>query len=131
VTGVNPVVLVVDDDDELRDVLREVLCDAGYDVAVAGDGLEALDVLERKPDVRVMLLDLMMPRMDGVQLLKVLAEERGSIKRPRVIALSAGGPNLLSAARRAGAQTAFQKPISIEALLDAVEDACAPQRHSS
>jgi CheY-like chemotaxis protein len=59
-------ILIVDDDEDNREVLREVLSDAGYSVAGARDGAEALMLLRRvRPDV--ILLDLNMPIMDGLE----------------------------------------------------------------
>ena len=61
-------ILVVDDDPDIRDSLREVLEDEGYDVASVGNGREALDYLKQaSPRPWVILLDLMMPVMDGWQ----------------------------------------------------------------
>ena len=61
------VVLVVDDDREVSGTLADILEDAGYQVMVAGDGAEALDLLRRGPRPSLVLLDLRMPRMDGFQ----------------------------------------------------------------
>lgn len=62
-------ILLVDDDVALRDVTRRILRDAGYDVRVAGDGREALDVLaDASFDVDVVVSDVVMPRLGGVEL---------------------------------------------------------------
>src|SRR3712207_1882164 len=58
-------VLLVDDNDDLRDGLAWLLEDAGYDVLSASSGQAALERLRERPDVRLMLLDLSMPSMDG------------------------------------------------------------------
>ena len=59
-----PLVLVIDDEPDIRSVMVTFLADEGYDVAEAGDGLEALAaVAQRRPDVIV--CDVLMPRMDG------------------------------------------------------------------
>ena len=64
-------ILVVDDDPDIRDSLREVLEDEGYEVACVGNGREALDHLKTaNPRPCVILLDLMMPVMDGWQFRK-------------------------------------------------------------
>src|SRR6185436_18399413 len=60
-----PLVLVVDDDADVADSLKDVLCDEGYDVTLAGDGLEALAQLKVGPLPSVIVLDWMMPRCDG------------------------------------------------------------------
>jgi len=60
-------VLIVDDDFDLRDTLSDVLQDAGFAVASAGDGIEALDYLRTGERPAVILLDWMMPRCNGSQ----------------------------------------------------------------
>lgn len=59
-------VLVVDDDSEIRDVIHVYLRNEGYHVIEAADGLEALDVIKKTP-VHLVILDVMMPRMDGIK----------------------------------------------------------------
>ena len=66
---INPTVLIVDDQDSIRDALSKMLIKEGYEVILAGEGDEALEIL-RKRKVNVILSDLKMPKMDGVQLLK-------------------------------------------------------------
>lgn len=68
-------VLVVDDDFDLRHTMREVLQDEGYVVATAANGREALELLRRSAPPRVMVLDLMMPVMDGWELLDELKRD--------------------------------------------------------
>jgi len=60
-------VLIVDDDEEIRETLRELLSDEGFDVVEAGDGADALTRLSDGAQPNVILLDLMMPNMDGWQ----------------------------------------------------------------
>lgn len=67
-------ILVVEDDRGTRTLIEDVLTDAGYEPLAAANGLEALEVLDRK-HVDLMVLDTMMPKMDGYQL---LAELRGN-----------------------------------------------------
>ena len=67
------VILIADDEAEIRDLLRLYLENSGYDVLEAADGLEALAVLE-KEHVDLAVLDVMMPRMNGLHVLKKLRE---------------------------------------------------------
>ena len=62
-------ILIVDDEAIQRDIVRDILEDQGCDVAAVGNGAEALDYLKTTP-VDVMLSDLRMPGMDGVELLQ-------------------------------------------------------------
>jgi CheY-like chemotaxis protein len=61
-------ILVVDDQDEVRTMIVRVLAGDGYVVHEAADGVDALGVLEANPDVCLVLTDLEMPRMDGLEL---------------------------------------------------------------
>jgi two-component system response regulator VanR len=66
-------VLIADDDDEIREVLEELLGGAGYRPITAEDGLEALDWLSWVP-VDLIIVDLLMPRLDGPELIKRLRQ---------------------------------------------------------
>lgn len=81
-------VLVVDDDEDIRDSLRTVVADEGYDVAFACDGAEALRELTR-PDrpAYVVLLDVMMPNVDGLEVLRRLDPADRSVA---VVLMTAG-----------------------------------------
>lgn len=79
-------VLVVDDERRMLDMLSRFLAADGHEVLTAGDGVEALDSLAHDPDVDLMLLDLMMPRCNGLQVLSTLAVWEDP---PQVIVLSA------------------------------------------
>jgi two-component system, chemotaxis family, chemotaxis protein CheY len=82
-------ILVVDDDEGIRTALQEVLADAGFQVQGAGDGMEALELLRRESGWMV-LLDIMMPRLDGRQVLQRLQQEPALRKDNKVVLMSAG-----------------------------------------
>jgi len=63
-------ILVVEDDVDLNDAYRMILSSAGHDVSIAFSGKEALEVIKKEGDPAVMLLDLRMPIMDGIEFLK-------------------------------------------------------------
>lgn len=79
-------VLVVDDEESLRHLLRVILEREGHTVLEAGDGQAALSVLDARPDVRVVFTDIRMPRMDGLALLDVIRD-----RNLRVVMMSAYG----------------------------------------
>ena len=84
-----PLVLIVDDDDDIRDVLLDVIGRCGYPVAGASDGAEALRFLRARTDEPcVVVLDLMMPNVDGHE---VLATIRAEALPAEVVVLSASG----------------------------------------
>ena len=111
-------VLVVDDDELIRDTLATALSDEGYSVRVAGDGRAALQTLDEwLPDL--ILLDLMMPVMDGHAFRDAQRRLNEAAHIP-VIVLSAGH-NLQARVASLGAAAVFAKPFDLATLLDAVE----------
>ena len=72
-------VLVAEDEVMLRMIAVETLRDAGYEVFEAGDGSEALDVLQANSDIDLLISDIRMPRMNGYELV-----EAGTALRPRL-----------------------------------------------
>lgn len=108
------VVLVVDDDENVRDSLCDLLEWHGFHTAVARDGVEALTRLRGDPDIRFMVLDLMMPRMNGLQLLNVLAGDP-KLRGLHLCATSA-------AVERAPDGVPFlRKPIDVSRLVELIE----------
>lgn len=106
-------VLIVDDDEDLRLVLREALEGRGYAVRTAEDGLEGLATLLSER-VDVLLLDLHVPNLDGISLLRQ-ARERGI--KPATLILNALATNdEIAEAMRLGARRAVQKPFEIARL---------------
>jgi DNA-binding response OmpR family regulator len=110
-------VLVVDDEPMVRDTLGQVLADEGYTVDTAVDGEDALDrVQEARPDA--ILLDLMMPGMNGRQFLQILRNEPAYVDVPVLIMTAVHGleVNLASI----GASEVVEKPFNIDDLLNKV-----------
>jgi CheY-like chemotaxis protein len=83
-------ILVVDDEADIREVVREFLESLGCRVVLAVDGLDALDRLARGPTPCMILLDLMMPRLDGASLARQLREDP-HLRSVPVISMSASG----------------------------------------
>ena len=112
-------ILVVDDDRTTRHVLQGVLNNAGHSASVAKDGVEALDVL-RGETFDLLLLDVWMPRMDGLQL---LAKLRSRKTRPRVIVMTSDDtPETLLKVVREQAFKYVHKPVDPPSLLDTVRE---------
>jgi CheY-like chemotaxis protein len=89
-------VLVVDDDALIREVLHLLLEDAGHEVLEARDGQEALDCLRSTPHRLVTLLDLQMPVLDGLAVLKTVAQDRQLASRHAYILITAYPDQLFS-----------------------------------
>ena len=110
-------VLVVDDDADIREAVSIMLAELGVDrVGVAQDGVEALAALkETRWDV--VLLDLLMPRLDGFGVLNALREMEQSARPRRVVVMSAHvRATVASAIRTLGADDLLVKPLDLEDL---------------
>jgi len=116
-------ILVVDDDRVTRHVVRGLLRSAGHTVVSAGDGVAALKQLEKAvPDL--MLIDVWMPRMGGLDVLARLRERGGP--RPRVVVMTSDDtPETLLRAVREQAHLYLKKPVEPEELLKVVSGALA------
>ena len=112
-------VLLIEDDLDIAEAMLDVLMDDGYEVAHASNGREALDLLHSQPEPSVILLDLMMPEMDGTQF---RAEQLRDPKLARipVIVLSADR-KCAEKARELGVNSFLVKPLGPEQLLALVE----------
>lgn len=115
-------VVVVDDDDGVRDALAEALTAHGYDVLTAVDGGDALEVLRAAPRPCVAVVDLVMPRVDGWTLVRALAGD-GVFAGVAVVCCTAGRD-----AAPPGCAVILRKPFDEAALLGAVERALATVR---
>jgi DNA-binding response OmpR family regulator len=111
-------ILVVDDDAGMRGILTRVFKQAGYVVATATNGEEALAAIAQNPPA-VLVLDLMMPVMDGWEVYRKLREEH-QVRLP-IVVLSAGA-NLERAAQDFPDATVMAKPFDIDTLLAAVKE---------
>lgn len=117
-------ILVVDDDPDVRDAISNVLVDEGYQVTSAGNGREALERLHQQIRPSLILLDMVMPDMDGWRFRMELKKEPELAAIPVVI-LSAHG-NVRDAALALGAADYLRKPLRMESLLEIAERYCRP-----
>jgi CheY-like chemotaxis protein len=108
--------LVVDDDRNHRHVMEELLADAGYEVEVAADGLEALAAIERMPPA-LLLLDLRMPNLDGFGVLERLGHMPRTFPIVVITALQDADADVIAR----GAASVIIKPVSLDTLLDTVQ----------
>jgi CheY-like chemotaxis protein len=113
-------ILVVDDDDDLRESLCESLADEGYDVVGVAHGGEALEYLRRAPPPRMILLDLMMPVMNGWQF-RAAQQSDPAIADIPVVVLTAETNSLRG---KLDVDELIPKPISLDRLLSVVVDYC-------
>ena len=125
-------ILIIDDEEDIRDALQMVLESVGHDVKVASNGNEAVE-LQRGEPADLIITDVIMPGKDGVETIKEIRQEFPGI---RIIAISGGGgvqsteyvpeaittTAYLAAAKEAGADMVFTKPFERKELIRAVDD---------
>ena len=116
-----PHILVVDDEPDIRDLLQEILEDEGYDVETAENG-EAARQAYRQHQPNLILLDIWMPDVDGITLLKEWTEE-GKLSVPVIMMSGHGTVETAVEATRLGAYDFIEKPLSLAKLLLTVEQA--------
>jgi DNA-binding response OmpR family regulator len=116
-------ILIVEDDDAIRHLLSDALQDAGFAVATAIDGFDALDRIDQHPPDAI-LLDLMMPSMDGWSFIETCRSNRHSAEIP--IGILSATPQLHKTANSWGIQVAVSKPFAIDELVSQVEALVEP-----
>jgi|SRR5581483_5932808 len=109
-----PIVLVVEDDEDIRDCVQDLLEGAGYDVIPASNGKQALDYLYAGPPPAVILLDLMMPLVSGWEFMRAVKRDAQLSSIPIVLTTAVGRD------RPPGVNVILKKPFRIADLLDAV-----------
>ena len=115
-------ILIVEDDDQVREMLWRTFEKEGYQLEEATDGNQAIRRYRADPH-DVIVADLVMPEQDGIGMIRVLRDEFPDVK---VIAISGGGrigpQTYLKAAERLGARRTFTKPVDQDELLACVRD---------
>ncbi|MDH4054973.1 MAG: response regulator [Gammaproteobacteria bacterium] len=132
-------VLIIDDEEDIRIVLKEIFVRAGFDVAVASDGNEGLNLL-RENGADLVITDIIMPGSDGVE---IAYEIRCEFPKTKIIVMSGGGniapldyepaaiatSAYLASAAAVGADMTITKPFDREELLNAARNLTAKQTH--
>lgn len=117
-------ILVVDDDQDIRETLLDVLGDAGYSVVLAANAADALELLAEGELPSLILIDLKMPGMDASAFREAQAADHRIASVPVVI-LSASG-DLPRSAELLGAAGYIEKPMKLDVLLNEVGRRCCP-----
>lgn len=111
-------ILIVDDEEDLRMLLGDVLTSAGYDITTASDGEEAIATLSTQM-FDVVLLDIQMPRMNGIQVLKHINDHHPSTKS--IIITGYADLHHATEARKLGAHDFIAKPYTLEDIMSSIE----------
>jgi len=116
--------LVVDDEEFNRHILKKCLTDANYAVTLAADGEEAWALLDDgKHDFAAVLLDRMMPRLDGMGLLARIKPDSRFVRLPIIFQTAAADPSDIAEGMKAGAFYYLTKPINKDVMLAVVQSA--------
>ena len=113
--------LVVDDNEDIRDVFCRLVERAGHEAATAYDGQDAVETLEREK-FDVMLLDLTMPRMTGVEVVRWLRDRPDVAPELRIVVISAWAGENRAVLQELGITTVMQKPLRIQQLTDLIAE---------
>lgn len=116
-------IMTVDDSATVRTCLESTLSEAGYRVIQAVDGLDAMQKLQDRP-VDLVVTDLNMPNMDGVELIKTVRKTPGHRFTPILMLTSETQPELKQAGKQAGASAWVAKPFRPQNLLAVVQMVC-------
>ncbi len=115
-------ILIVDDENEIRDMLRQMFEREGFEVVEASDGKEALKIF-REEQTDLVITDIIMPEQEGLETIIKLKKEFPKVK---IIAMSGGGiiepEPYLNMAEKVGALRTFTKPVKRQEILEIVRD---------
>ncbi|MDX6766690.1 MAG: response regulator [Candidatus Methylacidiphilales bacterium] len=120
-------ILIIEDSDSMREQLVMLLSDLNHNLSTASNGLEAVQVVRQSAPFDLMITDMFMPEMDGIEAIEQIKSLQPDIK---IIAISGGGLGMSGAAMLEiadglGAQKTLPKPFQPEELRLAVEQALA------
>lgn len=117
-------VLVVDDSVTVRQQVRLALGQSGFQVVDAVDGVDGRHKLETVDDIGLVICDVNMPRMGGLELLELVKSQPKHAALPVVMLTTEGQPALIKRARKAGAKGWIVKPFKANLLVEAARKLC-------
>jgi two-component system, chemotaxis family, chemotaxis protein CheY len=114
-------VLVVDDSPSVRQQVSMSLTQAGYEVVEAGDGTEGISKISSDREIGLVICDVNMPRMNGLEMIEAVKKEPQNAALPIIMLTSEGQPALIERAKKAGAKGWIVKPFKADLLVAAVK----------
>lgn len=116
-------VLIVDDDELNRKILRTILQDAQFEITEAADGLEALAALKADTSIQIVLLDRMMPNMDGITFMKEFNQRPEWVYKKVIMQTAANQPKDVISGKATGIYYYLSKPFDDDILVSVVRAA--------
>lgn len=116
-------VLIVDDSPTMCNMLKATMQEMGFDATISRDGVEALAVAGKQP-LDLVLTDINMPNMDGIELIRALRQSSNNKFTPILVISTESGDNIKQAGKDAGATGWIVKPFNPETLGRAVKKVC-------
>ena len=113
-------VIVIDDSRTVRQQVSAVLTEAGYEVIEASDGIEGAETISATKDVAMVICDVNMPRMNGIDMLSLLKKDPRHANLIVLMLTTEGQPGPIARAKQAGARGWIVKPFETQLLLAAV-----------
>jgi DNA-binding response OmpR family regulator len=124
-----PRVLVVDDESDFIQLLKYNLENQGFDILTAGDGVQALNVARRElPDI--VLVDLMLPDIDGFSVCEILRSQPSTAKVPIIVISALDGEYVRSRGIQAGVACCFKKPVDMKVLGESIRSSYEMRQES-
>ena len=115
-------ILLVDDDDQVRQMLKKTFEREGYEVVEASDGVQAIEAYDPQ-SIDIVITDIVMPEKEGIETIRDI---RTTNPKAKIIAISGGGRiqpgDYLNWAQRFGVEATFTKPIRRQEILDTIEE---------
>lgn len=119
-------VLIIDDSASVRHQVAGVLRPAGFDVLEAADGMDGADCIRSRADLALVICDVNMPRLNGLDMLETIQGEIAARGLPIVMLTSDGDPEAIARGKRSGAKVWLVKPFKGHVLLSAVQKLTTP-----
>ncbi len=114
-------VIVVDDSLTVRQQVGMALSQAGFEIVEAVDGQEGVEVVGRTQDAAMIICDVNMPRMNGLEMLETIKKDGKNANLPVLMLTTEGQPQLIERAKKSGAKGWIVKPFKADLLVAAVK----------
>lgn len=114
-------IVVVDDDPGIRDILENILVNSGYKVDLCGEALKSIDLIESAEKPALIILDIMMEYMDGLEILERLKKIDGYKDIPVIVITAMRSDRIKDTSLDAGASEFLKKPLNIDYFMKLVK----------